>query len=265
VTILEKVVKKLMRNKILELFDYRRFSELISLIKVENSEELLEKLIQLQTDIYHLDQLLESKWEIATEEFDVHWETIGRTLLTLGIPAQQHENYLANIKTYLRHEMWLREGVNPTDLDLEEYYYYKSCDVQLIRRILLENGTVNGDNQSNEDWRYFDYITEVNDDVADIVEDHDSINGNGVVFYIEKYELEEASKILTGFVHASMAAQQEITMNDSGSSDINSWTKAAGEETIQLISSIDSVLKAENIYITDNKTIQLANRALSIS
>ena len=62
------------------------------------------------------------------------------------------------------------KGLLPTRLEMEYFYFYKSCDVKLLRRLIYET-RLKGSKSfgSLSDWRYFDLVTEVNDDVADIL------------------------------------------------------------------------------------------------
>ena len=253
-----------MRQKILDLFEYREFPYLLSFVEAVDRERLEEKLIAIQEAIYHLDLVLESKWEIEESEFEPHWKAITQTLRDVGVAKEDTHSYLTHIRTYLKHEMLLRDGVAPTRLDIEEYYYYKSCDVQLIRRVIYDQSAVLQRQMSLDSWRYFDYITEVNDDVTDIVEDHESINGNGVAFYINEYGIEDAKRTLEGFIKSARVQSSHYRLekpNDQWLQFIERVTEKASYETLALIGQLKSVLLHQQIEIEENKTIKLVAQA----
>ncbi len=253
-----------MRSKILELFEYRHLVQLISMSDIQEGDTFLEQLILLQTEIYNLDAVLESKWELTEQDFDIHWTILSSRLSGFGIAESLHEDYLSNIKTYLKHELMMRQGIAPTDIDLEEYYYYKSCDVQLIRRIILDASPKLRMITKADDWRYFDYITEINDDVIDLVEDHDSINGNGVAFQLNKYGFNETARILKGFINASVAyGKDKVTLarDNSFIKQISKWTDHVGRDTIIAVDQISSIFLLKKMNIKENKTIQLVTEA----
>lgn len=252
-----------MREKILTLFEYREFPYLLKFVPEKRRDILLEQLIELQEAIYHLDTVLESKWEIKDEEFDPHWATITEKIIATGISAENAPSYLSLVRTYLKHEMLLRDGIAPTSLDIEEYYYYKSCDVKLIRKLIWENSEVLTQSTHLDDWKYFDYITEIDDDTSDIVEDHDSINGNGVVFYLNEYGHNEAVKILEGFIKSAKIRSEGILSNnptDTWLLFINSTTEKVYHNTHALIGQLKSVLLHQDIDIAENKTVRLVTQ-----
>ena|GEM_PF-545591 len=253
-----------MRQKILDLFEYREFPHLLSFVESVDREVLKEKLVAIQEAIYHLDQVLESKWEIEDSEFDPHWENITEALISAGVPSDQTYSYLVNIRSYLRHEMQMRDGIAPSELDIEDYYYYKSCDVQLIRRVIYDQSPTLQEEMNLDNWRYFDYITEVNDDVTDIIEDHDSINGNGVAFYLYDNGHEDAKRMLEGFVKVSLVQTNGLLDNnpkDRWLQFISRVTEQASYDTLTMIGQLKSVLLHQDIEIEENKTIRLVAQA----
>ena len=59
-----------LHKKIIALFEYRLFPELLALAQdfsEESKADLWEKLISLQTAIYHLDAHLEANWNTKDE------------------------------------------------------------------------------------------------------------------------------------------------------------------------------------------------------
>ena len=153
---------------------------------------LLKSLIQLQTAIYRLDSYLESKWKLKEEKLEGFWNDIYSIVTGMGFTMEEAQKMTSSIRRYQLHEQQLREKKIPTRLDPEYYYYYKSCDVRLMRQIILAKAEtdVKGLNVSN--WRYYDLITEINDDIEDIYEDLEVYNGNMFLVKIYQDGLKEA-------------------------------------------------------------------------
>lgn len=176
-----------LRGKILTLFEYRLFPELLSLaphISQDEKSDLWEKLVFLQTAIYHLDAHLEANWYTDSEVLAFHWHNIGQALSHLEIPSENHHECLNHIRKYEKHELELRQHRSPLRFTMEYFYFYKSCDVKLLRRLIYEKLKLKDICGSLADWRYYDLITEVNDDVEDIFEDLQFINGNRLLLSI---------------------------------------------------------------------------------
>ncbi len=257
-----------MKQKIIDLFEYRQFPHLLQYVQEDRREALLEQLIDLQEAVYHLDAVLESKWDLTDADFEPHWQSITQAVIDTGVDPAEAPSYLSNIRAYLKHEMFLRDGIGPHQLDLEEYYFYKSCDVKLTRRLIYENSIELQEMMNLDDWRYFDYITEIDDDTADIVEDHDSINGNGVAFYLYAHGHEEAVRILEGFIHSAKAQSQASLAKkptDRWLTFINSTAERAYYDTSALLGQLKSVLLHQEIEIAENKTIRLVAQAKKLN
>ncbi len=168
-----------LKEKIIELFEYRRLPELM---KIGNDgvldQSFYDLLIRLQTDIYHLDAVLESGWEVDMSLIDARWTAINESLRQLGVIDSMLHLYSRHIKKYQKHELDIRDLKYPTRLTMEYFYFYKSCDVKLLRKLIYDRYPVLEGMVKLTGWRLFDLITEVDDDVEDIYEDLDTINGN---------------------------------------------------------------------------------------
>jgi len=172
-------MSKKLSKKINELFVYRKFPELLEQVgETYKGHELIKKLVRLQEAIYHLDHYLETNWKTKKKDLNVYWKEIYATLSDLGIPKSKHDDYCKLIYKYQKHELYLRDNKLPTRFNIEFYYYFKSCDVKLLRRIIYDHYPQLKSSYSLADWRCFDLITEVNDDVEDVFEDQSTINGN---------------------------------------------------------------------------------------
>jgi hypothetical protein len=181
-----------LRDKIEQLFEYRAFPELYRL-SGGNAAELKNfhtQLVELQARIYDLDEYLETNWELKESKLNAFWNKIYHALSKLGIPPSKHTSYCNQIHKYQKHEADLRFNRMPTRLNMEYFYFYKSCDVKLQRRLLIEKYPRLGSIFTAADWRYFDLVTEVNDDACDLEEDTTTINGNRLLisFYIQGKE-----------------------------------------------------------------------------
>ena len=180
------------KKKITALFEYRLIPELMAFVPKEGRKSLLKSLMNLQSAIYRLDSYLESKWKLKDENLEVFWDEIYRIIMGMNFTMEEAQKMTSSIRRYQLHEQQLRANKLPTRLDPEYYYYYKSCDVRLMRHIILSKAEteIKGLNVSN--WRYYDLITEINDDIEDIFEDLDVINGNMFLVKIYQDGLKEA-------------------------------------------------------------------------
>ena len=172
--------EKVLEQKIEALMEYRLFPLLFdeSTLPKEEKRKFYDGLIDLQYAIYLLDAHLEANWEVNDQVLQSHWSNIKDKLNQLGIKQENAGAYLSHIKKYEKHELELRQGRSPLRFDLEYFYFYKSCDVKLLRRLIYEKMHLEKTCGALADWRYYDLITEVNDDVEDLMEDLQFINGN---------------------------------------------------------------------------------------
>ena len=166
--------------KIDDLFHYRKLPYLLDLVEqdVTKKDALLAKLKNLQVAIYNLDHYLESNWLISHEQLDNCWKFIHDSLEDCGVARPEHEDYLSQIKKYQEHELQLREGKMPGRLRMEYFYFYKSCDVKLLRRIIYNYYPELDSLYPLELWKAFDLITEIDDDIEDVFEDQSTINAD---------------------------------------------------------------------------------------
>jgi len=167
-----------LRKKIVDLFEYRQLPLLMELGQGTVDMEFYEHLLQLQAAIYHLDHELETMWDVPMRLIDDRWAAIHLCLSTLGVPVACHDNYCRHIYKYQRHELELREQRFPMRLSMEYFYFYKSCDVKLLRKLIYDRYPSLHKEVKLSEWRVFDLITEIDDDVEDIYEDMHTINGN---------------------------------------------------------------------------------------
>jgi len=214
-----------MEKKIDDLFEYRKLPQLLSKGNYSKSSTLYRALVQLQIAIYHLDLYLEENWKTKKSELSRYWKDIYSCIKHLGISKKRGEVYLKDIQRYQKHELQLRTNKLPTEYSVEYYYYYKSCDVKLMRRIIYDYIPELKKDYSLADWRIFDLITEINDDVEDLFEDMENINGN---YFLLALCQEEKSQVYTHFNDylKSLAPRTKNRFNSKNRAQkqLKSWT-----------------------------------------
>jgi hypothetical protein len=239
-----------LKAKILTLFEYRLFPNLLDLIETNDrgfqKEDFLQQLIELQTSIYHLDAHLEAHWETNSGVLLWHWVQINQHLMTFGIGEEDVSQYNNHIKIYERHELGLRQNKDLLRLNHEYFYFYKSCDVKLLRRLIYERGLLNGVAGKLSDWRYYDLITELNDDVEDIFEDLDFINGNMVLLYVLRHGKDKAFEVFDAF----MADIQSKATAQHGRKKQHSFKQYIYDTTILRLEETRTLLTAQLAKLT---------------
>lgn len=208
---------KKLEKKIEQLFEYRKFPRLFELAGQQYYDHnLIAKMKNLQASIYYLDHHLETNWEInSTSDLKPYWKEIYAALTACGVKKSQHDDYCKLIYKYQKHELYLRKYKLPTSFKKEFYYYYKSCDVKLLRRIIGDHFPAIEKMYPSADWRYFDLITEVNDDVEDVFEDMKTINGNYVMIDFLQNGVDSTSKNIRQFISEISLKDKERKENSS--------------------------------------------------
>ncbi|NNL92346.1 MAG: hypothetical protein HKO66_08960 [Saprospiraceae bacterium] len=191
-----------MENKINDLFEYRKLPFLLSFLGKKERKSLMPKLVKIQEKIYNLDGYLEQNWKLKPKKLSKYWKAINNSIAKLGYDHDQIEKMTSHIKRYELHESQLRSYKLPTRISLEYFYYYKSCDVRLLREIIYDKYK-NDDNVIKlSDWRIYDLVTEINDDIEDVFEDQKTINCNYYLISILEEGVEEAEKKYSLFLNA---------------------------------------------------------------
>ena len=180
VVIPEHINRAGLEQKILDLFEYRMFPVLMDRINKPEKEKdiFFRHLFDLQESIYLLDAHLECNWLVDDAKRKASWQNIVSYLKKCLDAGQLPGPYLLHIEKYEKHELALRSGLFPDRFTMTYFYYYKSCDVKLLRRLIYEFGRLEGKAGKLSDWRWFDYVTEINDDITDVEEDMGFYNGN---------------------------------------------------------------------------------------
>jgi len=167
----------LYKDKIQELFEYREIPQFIKQGGIEDTK-FEYHLYRLQASIYELDNYLETVWELTDDRIKAYWTDMEKELIYLVPDQSKHDQYLYQISVYLKREVDLRQKSFPLSVSLDYFYYYKSCDVRLMRRLIYDHSTTNRSKLHPRHWLLYDYVTEVNDDVDDLLEDLEAYNCN---------------------------------------------------------------------------------------
>ena len=187
-------------TKIDALFSYRKISDLIRLGGLSSNKPLIRHLYNIQTQIYHLDAYLESNWKLDEHKLDQYWQSIMQSLEAIGYSGKQGNKLVAEIRQYERIEKDCRRDKWPTRVPFADFYTTKSCDVRLIRHLVYEAAPALTAHWKENVWKYYDLITEINDDVSDLYEDIDTYNGNRYLVSMLRKGIHKTTKRYAGFI-----------------------------------------------------------------
>jgi hypothetical protein len=225
---------KELREKIIALFEYRKLPELIGFGGHTWDQEYYERLIELQFHIYRLDHELESHWDVDLSTIEDRWKKIYSALEAVGIPQNMQERYCRHIFKYQKHELDIRQFRLPTRLSMEYFYFYKSCDVKLLRKIIYRGNQELSKVIKESQWRLFDLVTEVNDDVEDLQEDVATINGNRFLIGLKQFGKAETFQLFKSFL-TDISNRNRSEVISFGSINLTRWTQEQVEATLKLM------------------------------
>lgn len=247
-----------MRDKIEQLFTYRKVPYLLSFLKKKKATKLYNRLVKLQIAIYELDHYLETNWKLKNKELDRFWQNIYKCLSKMNYDSDEAFHLTNHIRRYQKHEMQLRESQMPTLLNKEYYYYYKSCDVRLIREIIYDKAPEISSHINLEDWRYFDLITEIDDDVEDVFEDQLTINGNMFLIMILEAGLDAAVDNFESFIYHITDKENNCAspQNSKIRKKLIKWTNKEATATLHRLKKNHKKLKNKRI----NKKMPLVDK-----
>ena len=230
------------KERIDRLFEYRRLPWLVkqSINEKNRAEAFIERLVYLQLKIFLYDDHLEKNEHPDQAELQRLWGDIKMALKDVGISYDDTENYLEEIRIYAENELATRSGRDLSDLQIRYFYYYKSCDVRLMRRLILEKADKKVDLNLN-DWKLFDWITEINDDVEDILEDLNTFNGNRFLFAWRKIGKVSAIRQYLEFLD-TLESELDKYEEGGGHTLISSWAREELKVTRGLVISRQSLV-----------------------
>ena len=226
---------KELRHKIIELFEYRELPKLIAYGGQPWDKQFYEDLIQLQYDIYKLDHELETNWDVDMSIIDARWKAIHKDLGVLGVSPSDYDTYSNHIYKYQKHELGIRDGKLPTRLSMEYFYFYKSCDVKLLRKLIYDRNPQLAKAIKTSEWRTFDLVTEINDDVVDLQEDTTTINGNRFLISLLQLGKEETVQIFNDFLDEMDVRNKALDVKSIEGVEFVDWTDTQIRETKELV------------------------------
>ncbi|MFT4535596.1 MAG: hypothetical protein ACJA1A_002859 [Saprospiraceae bacterium] len=224
-----------LRNKIIALFEYRELPKLIAYGGGTWDIQFYENLIQLQYDIYMLDFELETNWEVDMSIIDTRWKAIHKDLGVLGVSTSDYDRYSGHIYKYQKHELRIRDGKFPTRLSMEYFYFYKSCDVKLLRKLIYDKNPELAKVIKTSEWRTFDLVTEINDDVVDLQEDLTTINGNRFLISLIQFGKERTVQIFNDFLDEMDVRNRQLDVKSIEGVEFLDWTDTQIRETKELV------------------------------
>jgi hypothetical protein len=250
------MIDRALQKKIIELFDYRDFPNLYLTGGLSKNDTKIfnDQLIDLQAQIYHLDTYLESNWVLNNKTKLEKWKAIRESLTKLGVKKSEHIDYLKQVRKYETHEIQLRKNLMPTRLNTEYYYFFKSCDVKLMRRLIYEKLPILKTQFKLADWRYFDLVTEVNDDACDLKEDLDTINGNMIL--IAYYELGRDATIDYFINFLDYCGEQSALRFEN---DKKAFVKTIHERTLEQIKLTKEILLGNPVLKSEAESLLYKN------
>jgi len=230
-----------LEEKIVSLFELRKIPELLALATEDKSlrKRLLVRLKRLQQVIYDLDHFLESNWDIDPQVLNHHWENIYQSLKGFHVRGAQIATQIAHIKKYQTHELQLRERKLPTRLSMDYFYFYKSCDVKLMRSLIYHSFPKMKNFSSLSDWRCFDLLTEIQDDIEDLYEDTATINGNRFLIQLITDGEDKTYQVYSDFIDVVNIKCKERFKDEANHKSlrdkINRWTMYSVSELRDLL------------------------------
>jgi Asp-tRNA(Asn)/Glu-tRNA(Gln) amidotransferase C subunit len=227
-----------LNQKINALFEYRKLNELLRLGQLDQNKKFIDHLVHIQTQIYKLDAYLESHWKLEEEELNRYWDGIQSSLEALGYEIKEHPELLKDIRRYERIEQQCRADQWPTKVSFKKFYTTKSCDVRLIRHLIYAAAPVLKEHWKESIWTYYDLITEINDDVADLEEDLQTYNGNRFLISILRKGKQKTEKSYRKFIQkATENAEQYFKKHPKQEQhhELHDWIISRSEETLTLL------------------------------
>jgi len=226
------------RHKIDELFSYRKLSDLLEKGGLDKDIVFTGHLTEIQYQIYLLDAYLEGEWALDQEKLNACWGAIKGALGSLGYSPDQVMKLLHEIRDYERIERNCRKGKWPTKVSFKKFYTTKSCDVRLIRHLIYDAKPELNKTWKENAWVYYDRITEINDDIADVREDLLTYNGNRfLISCLRKGEKKTTTKYKAYLEKVSSKAKKYFRAHakDGENGQLASWTIARSKETLELL------------------------------
>jgi DNA helicase IV len=118
---------------------------------------------------------------------------------------------------------------------MEYFYFYKSCDVKLLRRLIYDRNAALAKVIKPSEWRTFDLVTEVNDDVVDLQEDTTTINGNRFLISLLQFGKKKTVQIFNDFLDEMDVRNRALDVKSIEGVEFIEWTDSQIRETKELV------------------------------
>jgi hypothetical protein len=234
------------KHKIEELFSYRKLIGLLQQGGLDKDRVFYAHLVDIQYQIYLLDAYLEGQWELDKSALASCWDKIRESLSRLNYSVSQIDKLLREIRVYERIERNCRKGMWPTKVSFRKFYTTKSCDVRLIRHLIYDKQPALKRVWKEKEWAYYDLITEMNDDIADITEDLNTYNGNRFLISVLRKGSLKTEKQYRAYIEKVTSKAKRYFKKREGKDDndqLRNWTMDRSAETLDLL---DKTLKAND-------------------
>jgi len=231
-------VEKATKEKINELFTYRKLTDLLKITGLDKNQEFVSHLYDVQYQIYMLDAYLENQWELKKEELEVYWDAINLSLQNLGYKKKQIKPLTEEIKEYQKIEKNCRKEKWPTRETFSNFYTSKSCDVRLIRHLIYKANPGLKKLWKEDSWIYYDLITELHDDIADVGEDIHTYNGNRFLISLLRNGVDKTHDAYEHYLmNITEKAQIYFSkkLETGKNKQLAGWTSAQSKATLKLL------------------------------
>lgn len=165
-------------DKIRELFRHRHIDWLWQRSSIQDDLVFYADLHRLQARIYDLDAYLESHWRLSPTRIRAYWEALDEALTRIEPDPADREALLADIRRYQTQELLVRSGGDVSVVPIGTFYHFKTCDVRLLRELILRRAPSARGLLPAGAWLAFDLLTELEDDLDDQAEDQGTCNVN---------------------------------------------------------------------------------------
>lgn len=231
-------VEKTTIDKIKKLFAYRKITELLKASGLDKDKDFVANIINVQYHIYMLDGYLESQWPLDKKDIEKYWNAILVALESMGYSGKTVVPMVKEIEEYEKIERNMRKDKWPTKVAMDDFYRTKSCDVRLVRQLIYKTHPGLNDIWKEKAWRYYDIITEINDDISDILEDVNTFNGNRYLISILRKGAEKTHKEYYKFLESIVKKANKYFAEkaDRGKNrQLAEWTADRGVQTLKLL------------------------------
>ncbi len=239
---------KIIFNKIEELFAYRQLTELFKQSGLDANSAFVSGLYELQYQIYLFDAYLESVWDLDESKLQAYWTGIKDALKPFHLEDKKIHKLLKEIRSYARIESNCRKGKWPDEISYKQFYTTKSCDVRLMRHLLYKSYPELNYFCLEKSWIYYDLITEINDDIADIYEDLETYNANRFLISILRHgHLQTCESYAQFIAKVAFRATEYFKIYHSlgENAQVFEWTTNRTLETMELLQSTTDTLNHE--------------------